>query len=208
MKNRNEVMQSQFRPWQRITSAITIFFFFMQTSVSVFASALTDEMIEDFLNYDPEFTYSESNNDHQFEAAAYVVDDAPAGIYTLDQFYERLKATSPLNVPAPTYIPIAVGDITTFIPQYQSFKKVGTPFVQVRYVREQVKRLLGRSLIYPKSSSYATESIQLNTLYNNAYTYALQQFDKRWVSVFSLKIYLFPKTWYGQSYERLMVKKY
>ncbi|MCG8673690.1 MAG: hypothetical protein MI867_30160, partial [Pseudomonadales bacterium] len=109
MKKQSNEMQSQFRPWQRITSCITLFFFLMQTSVSALAGALTNETIEAFLTYNSEFQATNAGNENLYEAAAYVVDPDPVGVQSIQGFYEYLKEHKPQNIDPPLWVPISVG---------------------------------------------------------------------------------------------------
>lgn len=175
---------SQFRPWQRITAVFTLLFFLFQTTSVAVASALSAADIQQSLNDSYEFLRSESNSAYQYVAASNIIDDASLGLSdseinqlsgpkTVEKFFEAVKDQKPQTLGEPTYIPISTGDITTFIPvQLLPAKVVGSPFVQTRYVRNQVRELLGRHLIdSSKSDLYGSEAKQLQTLYQGAIEY-------------------------------------
>lgn len=135
------------------------------TSKSTFALASSDALLENEYRY---FTQAErvyNNRDYLFAKPYYVF--APEQIPDMDQFHARVTEYSRLQVPAPRFIPIGVGDIQIFIPQYQLGKKIGDNYVERLSIRSQLKRLLGTYLLKGDS-----EYNSIATLYNTAYSYA------------------------------------
>ena len=77
-------------------------------------------------------------------------------------------------------MPIGTGGVTTIIPTYPNYKLVGDPLVQSRFVRTQIRAMLGRTLIdSSKIELYGSESIQLKTLFQNAINYLKSDPSKR-----------------------------
>jgi len=162
-----------YKPWQKITSLFTLFFFLFQIPTIAFAQALHDGVIQAHFNSEPQFEPSNSIS-HLFQPASYLV-EANESYYSIEDFKKRLEVELKGSLGAVTYVPVSVGDITSFIPVYKSthYKSVGTSFVQSRYVRAQVVELLGRTLIDPDDKvNFGTEAQQLIRLYNNAFDYA------------------------------------
>lgn len=134
-----------------------------------FASVVDNWMISDELNQNPYFIYADTD-EHLYEATPFI--DQPAGSsVNLESFYQDVLDQYREGLEQPTYVPIMVSDITTIIPIYKTYKYVGTPIVQERYIRSQIYQLLGRTLIDSNQSIYASETAQINTLYDNALTY-------------------------------------
>lgn len=163
--------KNRFKPWQRITAACTAFFFLLQTTLAVAAPALNGIQITDYLDSRLEFQRSNSGP-YQYTAITEAVDQAASDLYSIEDFHSELNATYSEALGAPIFVPIAVGSITTIIPVFKKWPAVGTEFVQSRYVRSQVRALLGKHLINSDDPSYASESAQLDTLYQNALVFA------------------------------------
>jgi len=153
---------------KKLTTYLTVFLMFFYQVGPVYAALLPSLMIQDELDANPQFERSTSY-DYQYQAAPYIESSAPMAT-TLESFYKRLESSLPSALGDVTYVPISVGDINIIIPTYKRYKYVGTPLVQSRYVRTQVNRLLGRNLI--NAEHHATESAQLDYLYNNAFEFA------------------------------------
>jgi len=134
-----------------------------------FASVVDNWMISDELNQNPYFIYADTT-EHLYEATPFI-DQPVSSSQNLESFYQSVLDQYREGLEPPTYVPIMVGDITTIIPIYEQYKYVGTPIVQERYIRSQIYQLLGRTLIDSEQSIYASETAQINTLYNNALTY-------------------------------------
>jgi len=160
----------KYKPWQRITSLITLLLFFFQIPSVAFAQALANADIQVFFENNSQFERAISSS-YQYQPAVHL-NDVEENYFSISDFYKRLHSTYPEGLGAPNYVPISVGDITTFIPVYKgaSYKEVGSPFVQSRYIRQQVMELLGRSLI--DKEVFGSERNQLVALYDNAFTFA------------------------------------
>ncbi|WP_370979963.1 DUF637 domain-containing protein [Agaribacterium sp. ZY112] len=106
------------------------------------------------------------NSSYEYETPHYL-EWSSSGLKSSEWLYqETLKANSDLISPT-TYVPIAVGDITTFITTHRQYDYVGTVSAQARYVRTQIQALLGRSI----KREFSNEAAQLDELYSNAYDY-------------------------------------
>lgn len=175
----NDQVHNRFKPWQRAVSLLSVFFFLMSTPIGVLAATLTNDVIETYMRYSHEFQFLDDDGAYQYSEASYIDFDDSSQVTTMEQFYRLLIENSPGNVEEPTSVPTSGGTTTTNIPVYKTYKYIGTPFVQVRLVREQINELLNRNLIYgdPANTLYSSEYAQLQSLYNNAYTYALSQIN-------------------------------
>lgn len=129
------------------------------------ANILEDVTIEQDLNENPLYLKA-TGGDYQFNAPQFI-EWPSSGTKSLESVYQELLRDHSSAISPPTYVPIGVGGITTFIPTYTRYKYVGTPAVQARYVRTQIVSLLGRNIF-----KYASEAEQLNALYSNAVSYA------------------------------------
>jgi len=173
MKNLEIDIAPRFKPWQRFTSLITLFFFLFQITGTAVASTLSAIDIQTEFDNAVEFKRASSNSSFQYVAASEFLENAPLVLPTIAHFYQKLRSDYPQALGEQKFIPIAVGDITTFIPTYDNPKHVGSSFVQTRYVRNQVHELLGRHLIDSGLDEFRTETMQLVSLYNNAFSYAV-----------------------------------
>ena len=179
MDTLNKATAPRFKFWQRITSFITLFFFLFQITGTAIASTLSAADIKLDLDSALEFERGNNGQSAQYEAVSEILDEGQIGYYTIEDFFERLKDQYVDAIGEPTFVPISVGDITTIIPVHLQTKSVGTPFVQSRYVRNQIRDLLGRHLIDSgETGVYDTEANQLNTLYENAFNYAVDNNKK------------------------------
>ncbi|MEM9101206.1 MAG: restriction endonuclease fold toxin [Pseudomonadota bacterium] len=159
--------------WRRCVGYFTATILTLQILLPGIASAnavLTDANIQYELNNDPQFVRQANG---AFDITPYLRISAP--YTTTDHFYQRLFNDYRTALVGPSYVPIAVGDITTIIPTYEKPQNIGTAFVQARYVRDQVLRLLGRHLVNSDQTAYANEAQQLITLYNNAFNFVKTQ---------------------------------
>ncbi|MEX2964624.1 DUF637 domain-containing protein [Microbulbifer sp. TYP-18] len=173
MKAKSKIEKSSCTSWQRIVASVVTFVFTIQLCMPAIAGAtsiLESSLIEAELNTNYLFQ-RESSSDYQFKSADYLDTNAHQQDVNIETFFERLKQTSKENLPPPIMIPIGVGDITVILPHYPLTKRVGTNFVQSRYIRSQVYAQLGRNLI--NTQVYGAEQEQISKLYDNAYNYAL-----------------------------------
>ena len=136
-------------------------------SVIVSAGTLTNTVIQDDLSSNPLFQLVPENYDFQYVAHEYAEQADPIVAQSIDTFYQDLKSNHRTALGEPTYVPIGVSGITTIIPLYKKPKLVGTPFVQNRYVRQQIYALLGRNLVNADEPEYADETTSVK--------YSLQQ---------------------------------
>lgn len=135
------------------------------------AALLSNADIEADFRNNPLFQRTTNNASHLYAAPDYAEAATPVA-ENLATFFERLRTTGfKERLGQPAFIPVGVGDITTFIPVHQHGTLIGTPFVQSRYIREQVRLLLGRNLINTADTRYASEAAQLNSLYNQTLAY-------------------------------------
>ena len=154
---------------QRIVAVFTVTMMLLQIclpTVAWAASLLSNENITAAMA--SQAFRKSSSNSHLYEQASF--DDASdIGSQNIKTFRQRLVAAK-TNLGKPTFVPIG-SDITIFVPTYPTGKLIGDAYVQNRYIRQQVFDLLGRHLIYA-SSSDTSEISQINTLYDNAFTFA------------------------------------
>lgn len=140
-------------------------------SYTSWATELTDIQIQKDLESNPLFILNGSSGKYQRTTTEYIEESTPQGAFDLDDFYSELETSYKPVLGKPKYIPIGVGDITTIIPIFDKPRYVGSPLVQSRYIRSQVRALLGRNLIDADSNEFANEAAQINTLYDNAFYY-------------------------------------
>jgi len=154
---------------QRVVAVFTVTMMLLQIclpTVAWAASLLSNESISAAMS--TQAFRKSSSNSHLYEQATF--DDASdVGSQNIKTFRERLVAAK-TNLGKPTFVPIG-SDITIFVPTYPTGKLIGDAYVQNRYIRQQVFDLLGRHLIYA-SSDNTSEVSQINTLYDNAFTFA------------------------------------
>ncbi|MFL0805485.1 MAG: DUF637 domain-containing protein [Agarilytica sp.] len=153
-----------FKLWAYFLTFLTVI---MPVAPSM-AAQLADSQIQYEFDLDPVYERLTSP-DFQYRAPSYIESSTPSAT-SISGFYDRIEAEHKIGLGDPTWVPIS-GDITIFIPTYPQYKYIGTPLVQSRYIRTQVNALLGRTLIDSTDPAYQTEADQLNTLYNNAFTY-------------------------------------
>lgn len=155
----------------------------LNISAPAIADVLHNHTIQQNLSKNPIYI-KEHAQDYYYRAPAFV-EWPSAKSKSLESVYQQLLKEDPTSISEPTYVPIGVGDITTFIPTYTRYKYIGTPAVQARYVRSQIMALLGRNLINGDISSYSSEAKQLNTLFGNAIAYAKNS-NRRYGDVLNL----------------------
>ena len=149
--------------------AVFISLFFTTSSLQ---AAPSDQEIEARIGSNPQFERVYNNSNYQYVAASYLNATIPSAT-NVESFYKTLENSYRHILGAPTYVPIAVGDITTIIPIYSKYKNVGDGFVQSRYIRSQINEMLGRNLIDSSLSEYQNETAQLNALYRNTIDYII-----------------------------------
>ncbi len=130
-----------------------------------FADILTDQIIENDFDTNPVYLDSSSSS-YSYESPQYM-EWTSSSAKNLEWMYKQALSEVPDTISEPTYVPIAVGDITTIIPTYKRYKNIGTAAVQARYIRTQVKALLGRSLLL----EHKTELAQQNQLFTDSFEY-------------------------------------
>lgn len=169
METPNYIKRNNTSWFKRLTVYIASFALLYSSIAPSVAAVLADSYIQDQLNSYAAFERANSSQ-YQFQSPSYIEDSAPNAV-NLEGFYQTLESNYRHALGEPTYIPVPVGNITTFIPIYTTPKLVGTPLVQSRYIRGQIHALLGRNLIDVENPAYTTEAAQLNTLYSNALNY-------------------------------------
>ena len=156
----------------RFITWMAVFCLGFQPISPAFSMVMTDAGIENDLSINHEFFRDSSNRDYQYIGSPYVKATAPVGDLTsIEKMLEEVIEKYDRAVGGPKHIPIGMNGITLFIPTYPDYKVVGDPLVQGRFVRAQLRALLGRSLIDAQSKEYANEAAQLKTLYGNALQY-------------------------------------
>lgn len=174
MKHSNQTLVSRTPEaplWQKFTSWLLTFVMLFQITLPVTAQAanlISDSFIQSEVNANGQYKRV-SNNQYQFEKAYYVDDVTSQATQNIATFQQKLLDFRKSALPSPLMIPIMNDGITLILPLYPLAKQIGDPFVQSRFIRSQIFNALNRNLI---SDAYATESIQINALYNNAYTFS------------------------------------
>lgn len=148
---------------------IASFALLFQPLTPAIGAILSDSYIQDQLNSYSYFEPSDSV-DYQLQEPSYLQSQADV-TYSLDNFVDTISSDYGHILSDKGLVPIGVGGITTFVPNYKKPKLVGTPAVQSRYIETQVKSILGRTLINVDADAYRTKNQQSNTLYSNAFRY-------------------------------------
>ncbi len=148
---------------------VTAVAFTFQTILPSYAAVMSDAVIENDLASNPVFQ-QDTTGLFNYIASSYINAHAPAGAQNMAGFYQQVTKDYRFAVDA-FIVPIGVGDMTIFIDAFEHYKSVGDDLVQSRYVRAQIKSMLGRNLINSDVAAYQTEAAQINTLYNNALSY-------------------------------------
>lgn len=151
----------------RVLAYVLSFLTLVSPVMPSFGAILNSADVEQEFNQHPLFQLLAENTDYQYTTPNFVESAAPIGM-NMGLFFEEVKQSHPDQLGEPTFIPIAVGDITTFIPVNILDKRIGTHAVQSRYIRSQINALLGRTLIDGGLPIYSSEAAQLDTLYTNA----------------------------------------
>ncbi len=154
---------------QCVAYALSFLLVFGSSAPSI-ADILTSQSVEHSLAKNPVYI-NEPTSDYMYRTPAFV-EWPTSRSKSLASMYDQLLTEDSTTIGDAKFIPIGVGDITTFIPVYPKYQYIGTPPVQARYVRTQIMALLGRNLIDGDDSRYATEAKQLDTLFDQAITYA------------------------------------
>ncbi|WP_347331327.1 DUF637 domain-containing protein [Marinimicrobium locisalis] len=158
--------------FKRLCAYFLCFVLLLQGSVAAQASVLSNRTIERDIASSPLFVPAASYDDGKYGTHEFMEQSAPGGATDLESFYSTLEEQPYRHhLGEPRYVPINTGGITTIIPTYEKPRYIGSPLVQSRYIRHQIQHLLGRNLIDADSNQYATETKQLNTLYQNALAY-------------------------------------
>jgi len=165
----------------RIATWLTALIFIFQGIAPSYARTVSDQSIENDLNSNYEFMRELHNAYYQYVASSYINASAPVGdLTTIEEMLDVVIEEYDHAVGGATHMPIATGGITAFIPIYPRYKSVGDPLVQSRFVRTQIRALLGRALIdSSNTSAYGTEAQQLQTLFQNALNYIQSDPSKR-----------------------------
>ncbi|WP_054114252.1 DUF637 domain-containing protein [Marinagarivorans algicola] len=167
---------------QCVAYALSFLLVFGSSAPSI-ADILTSESVEHSLAKNPVYI-NEPTSDYMYRTPAFV-EWPTSRSKSLASMYDQLLTEDSTTIGEAKFVPIGVGDITTFIPIYPKYQYIGTPPVQARYVRTQIMALLGRNLIDGEDSRYATEAKQLDTLFSQAIAYA-KNTDYRYGDVLNL----------------------
>ena len=165
----------------RIITWLTSFFLIFQSIGPSFANVISDQSIESELSGSNDFIRELTNTYYQYIGSPYINASAPEGDLTsIEEMVDLVIDDYDYAVGGTTYVPIGTGGIQTFIPTHPSYRIVGDPLVQSRYVRAQIRAMLGRTLINTSQSElYGTEAKQLETLFRNAINYIQSDPSKR-----------------------------
>jgi len=160
---------------KRISQIVTIFTLFYLLLLPTIGAATLYSDIQTELDSKPEFQRLTNDKNYQYVASSFL--NQPS-VYTsnLEKVYAGVLAQHRAALGEPKYVPIDVSGITVIIPTYDGYKYVGDAFVQTRFIRAQIRAMLGRTLIDTDrpDNAYATESAQLQTLYANALEFIAQ----------------------------------
>lgn len=150
-KSMNNIMDtSKFRVWHKVTAVFTMFFMMFSITAPAVANTLLASEIEKILRYSPELTTS-NGGDYQYIEVPQLNTDTQSGYYSAEDFYTRIHPS--------------VSD---------PYKYVGSKYAQVRLIRAQVYRLLGRQLIDAQLPGYENEASQIRSLYDEAAAFQSQ----------------------------------
>lgn len=172
MKSGRDNSSSRFGLSQRVTALITLVAFFLQSTLS-FANTLASADVEAQLMSSPEFERADTQAKPLYVPATYLGEVTETGIQTVEEFYNRLTTENRASLGKPRFVPALIGRVNSLIPRYDYPRAVGTPFVQKRYIRSQIRDLLGRHLIDNTNTTMDTEAKQAAVLYENAFKYAV-----------------------------------
>ncbi|AOT11062.1 DUF637 domain-containing protein [Pseudoalteromonas luteoviolacea] len=159
--------------WRINTSCFVLFMFILQLTFPAFAAVLIeDKKIEahfkSALQYQPAKV-----NDYSYELNDRIEAVKHVGFVTMEDFVQMLRNESSSTLTSiSSAIPLMVGDVTTIIPIYPIEKQIGNEFVQARYIRNQIKDLLSRSLVDGTKANWDTEGEQSLQLYKNSIKFA------------------------------------
>ncbi len=173
MSKHKEISTTAQPVWRRVTSVVTLIAFLFQMGLSTYANAnsfasvigafIDSAIIESAVNATPEFQRSPNYASHQFNALPYIEASSANGFSSIQTLFDLLEQDHVQTLGDPIFVD---GEWS-----YANPKHIGTPLVQSRLIREQVRELLGRHLI--DSELYKSEAVQLWVLYNNAKNYAI-----------------------------------
>ncbi|WP_299495139.1 hypothetical protein [uncultured Shewanella sp.] len=173
--------------WQRFTAYLVTFVMLAQIIVPGVASAaqiITDSQLQGDVSSSAQFERAKGDK-HLYQRANYVEVGKKAASQHIASFQQKLLKHNKWALPAPSMIPIMTGDITIIIPHFGVPKLIGDEFVQSRLIRSQVFNLLNRNLL---SEAYATEAVQINDLYNAAFTFSKSKSAIKWGIKFGDKL--------------------
>ncbi|KJY72092.1 DUF637 domain-containing protein [Vibrio nigripulchritudo] len=158
---------------KKFTANVLLVTLAAQWSMPIYAGiqfAKDVKALEDSLNSAARLELAPSNNNYTYkEIFPYPVPDIFDGF---DYFYKNVSQHNPSQFTDVKWIPISVGDITTFIPNAPAKPKfIGTPYVERDIVRLQLNQMLNRS--YIESNGLSEEHSEqgyngmIRRLYNN-----------------------------------------
>ncbi|EGU57406.1 hypothetical protein VINI7043_04790 [Vibrio nigripulchritudo ATCC 27043] len=133
--------------------------------------------LEDSLNSAARLELAPSNNNYTYkEIFPYPVPDIFDGF---DYFYKNASRHNASQFADVKWIPIGVGDITTFIPKASAKPKfIGTPYVERDIVRLQLNQMLNRSYISSNGLSAEHSEQGYNGMIRLLYKNGLEWFKK------------------------------
>lgn len=160
----HNTIKSRYRPWQRVTALLTVFFMLFQVSAGAVANIITisNSDIESRLEYAPEFVKVDDVK-HQFKTVEGLNLREKETYKTASDFYKILQPAS-----------------------IDNHKYIGAVFPQVRLIRSQIYGLLGRQLPYASTLHLETEAKQFDRLYENAAAFANDGHSFGQVQTFSI----------------------
>ncbi|WP_104401527.1 DUF637 domain-containing protein [Vibrio penaeicida] len=165
---------------QKFTANVLLVTLAAQWSMPVYAGiqfAKDVKMLEDSLNAAARLELAPSNNDYEYkEIFPYPVPDIFDGF---EYFYTQASQNNASQFTDVKWIPISVGDITTFIPKAPEKPKfIGTPYVERDIVRLQLNQLLNRSYISAGALSDQHSEQGYNGMIRLLYKNGLEWFKK------------------------------
>ncbi|GLQ73999.1 DUF637 domain-containing protein [Vibrio penaeicida] len=165
---------------QKFTANVLLVTLAAQWSMPVYAGiqfAKDVTLLEDSLNAAARLEIAPSNNNYTYkEIFPYPIPDIFDGF---SYFYANATQNNAIQFDGMKWIPINVGDITTFIPKAPSKPKfIGTPYVERDVVRLQLNQLLNRSYISVGALSDQPSDKGYNGMIRLLYKNGLEWFKK------------------------------
>ena len=165
---------------KKFTANVLLVTLAAQWSMPIYAGvryAKDVKALEDSLNAAARLDLAPHNNNYAYkEIFPYPVPDIFDGF---DYFYTNASKNNAAQFHEVKWIPISVGDITTFIPKAPNKPKfIGTPYVERDIVRLQLNQMLNRSYISSNGLSAEHSEQGYNGMIRLLYKNGLEWFKK------------------------------